>query len=207
MAQMNIESIKKIVVGGLVLAVFVAAVVIAFGFFNKTSGKLTINTIPAGAEFELAGKMYKTPAEIKSINEGSYTLTIEKEGYTQRKDSVNVSSSADNEYTFRLYTEKTSPSVLAIDLTVADEMLDPFKDFIVGLPVKFNHFTVELKIVSREPRVVVTLLAILNRSEQIDAYRDQLNSYKTEAIKWLEIKGFEPKDLDVIWEPSSANAL
>ncbi len=59
---------------------------------SKKSGSLTINTIPEGAKIILDGKdtKFTTPCIIKNLEEGTYTITLEKKDYRSVTQEIEI---------------------------------------------------------------------------------------------------------------------
>jgi len=207
MAKITPETARKIFLGVLIAVVMFIVAASIFSSVTRKKTHLTINTSPTGAAFELNGKDYTTPVAIKKVKEGSYNVTFSKEGYLVRKEKMEAVLDSENKYTFRLYTSDTKPSSLLYDLVLVAQYSDPIKEFILKMPIKKEHFMVEYKMVNREFRFVITRLAIFNKSQGAAGYNNQLLEYKKEASEWLRDQGFSAEELNILWEPPTAEKL
>jgi hypothetical protein len=76
------------------------------------------------------------------------------------------------------------------------------------LPHDAPHFRVDYRVGANDAlSLQVTLRAILNRPDQLEAYRGDLRAYKAEALDWLRSQGAEPKAYRIEWLPPEAAAL
>src|SRR3990167_6585244 len=103
----------------IIAALFIIITTLIGAGVNLLSRKEThfaVNTIPAGASMEFKDQIFKTPGQVKDVKEGSYTIVLKKEGYLERKERITITEKGDNDFTFRLYTEGTSPTAIGKDL-------------------------------------------------------------------------------------------
>lgn len=76
------------------------------------------------------------------------------------------------------------------------------------LPHDAPHFRVDYRVGANDAlSLQVTLRAILNRPDQLEAYRGDLRAYKAEALDWLRSQGAEPKAYRIEWLPPEAAGL
>ena len=76
------------------------------------------------------------------------------------------------------------------------------------LPYDAPHFRVDYRVgAAGELTVQITLKAVLNRPDQLQAYRADLRAYKAEATEWLRSAGADPGALSIEWRPPEAAAL
>ena len=55
--------------------------------------------------------------------------------------------------------------------------------------------------------LTVTLRAVLNRPDQLEAYRADLRAYKAQALEWLRSVGADPGAYPIEWRPPEAAGL
>ena len=55
--------------------------------------------------------------------------------------------------------------------------------------------------------LTVTLRAVLNRPDQLEAYRADLRAYKAQALEWLLSVGADPGAYPIEWRPPEAAGL
>ena len=68
-------------------------------------------------------------------------------------------------------------------------------------PYLAEHFRVEIIMTSEGEKIQVSLLAIINRPDQYEQYKEDLVTYKIEAEEWLKGKGYDINQLPIVWSP------
>lgn len=56
-------------------------------------------------------------------------------------------------------------------------------------------------------RYIITLYAIINRPDQYELYKEDLHTYKHEALEYLQTSGRDTNALDIKYEPEEATDL
>jgi hypothetical protein len=202
---MTIDEVRKFIVIAVIVVIILVIGIFLIPILTRGQGNITINTIPEGANITIDGKSYKSPAKLTEISGGSHKIKIMKEGFKIREDEIFIRKNDTTEITLRLYTNEVTPTVLHVAILNAEKQLSDLQKLIQFLPFGNIKFHVEHQAVGGQPSVVITLYAILNKPSQYESYKKQIKQYGAEALKWIESKGIDTENLDIIWKPEDPN--
>ena len=76
-----------------------------------------------------------------------------------------------------------------------------------ALPKDAPGWRIDYRVEGERLLLAVTLRAVLNHPEQLEAYRADLRTYKAQALDWLRSMGADPADYRIEWRPPEAAAL
>ena len=75
------------------------------------------------------------------------------------------------------------------------------------LPKDTPGWRIDYRVEAERLVLVVTLRAVLNRPDQLEAYRSALGIYKAQALDWLRSAGADPRAYAIEWRPPEAAGL
>lgn len=75
------------------------------------------------------------------------------------------------------------------------------------LPKDTPGWRIDYRVEAERLVLVVTLRAVLNRADQLEAYRAALATYKAQALDWLRSAGADPRAYAIEWRPPEAAGL
>ena len=78
---------------------------------------------------------------------------------------------------------------------------------IEALPRDAPGWRIDYRVEGERLVLTVTLRAVLNRSDQLEAYRADLRAYKAQALEWLRSTGADPAAYAMEWRPPEAAGL
>jgi hypothetical protein len=76
-----------------------------------------------------------------------------------------------------------------------------------ALPKDAPGWRIDYRVEGERLVLTVTLRAVLNRPEQLEAYRADLRAYKDQALEWLRSRGTDPGTYPIEWRPPEAAGL
>jgi hypothetical protein len=76
-----------------------------------------------------------------------------------------------------------------------------------ALPKDAPGWRIDYRVEGERLVLAVMLRAVLNRPEQLEAYRADLRTYKAQALDWLRSMGADPAAYPIEWRPPEAAAL
>ena len=77
----------------------------------------------------------------------------------------------------------------------------------LALPKDAPGWRIDYRVEGEQLVLTVTLRAILNRADQLDAYQADLATYKAAALDWLASEGVGPETFAIEWRPPEAAGL
>ena len=75
------------------------------------------------------------------------------------------------------------------------------------LPKDTPGWRIDYRVEAERLVLVVTLRAVLNRADQLEAYRAALGTYRAQALDWLRSAGADPRAYAIEWRPPEAAGL
>ena len=75
------------------------------------------------------------------------------------------------------------------------------------LPEDAPGWRIDYRVESERLVLVVTLRAVLNRPDQLEAYQAALATFKAQALDWLRSAGADPRAYAIEWRPPEAAGL
>lgn len=69
------------------------------------------------------------------------------------------------------------------------------------LPKDAPGWRIDYRVEAERLVLVVTLRAVLNRPDQLEAYRTDLATFKAQALDWLRSAGADPQAYAIEWRP------
>ena len=75
------------------------------------------------------------------------------------------------------------------------------------LPKDTPGWRIDYRVEAERLVLVVTLRAVLNRPDQLEAYRAALATFKAQALDWLRSAGADPRAYAIEWRPPEAAGL
>ena len=76
-----------------------------------------------------------------------------------------------------------------------------------ALPRDAPGWRIDYRVEGERLVLTVTLRAVLNRPDQLEAYRAALRAYKAQALEWLRSTGADPAAYAMEWRPPEAAGL
>ena len=76
-----------------------------------------------------------------------------------------------------------------------------------ALPKDAPGWRIDYRVEGERLVLAVTLRAVLNRPDQLEAYRADLRTYKAQALEWLRSTGADAGTYPIEWRPPEAAAL
>ena len=76
-----------------------------------------------------------------------------------------------------------------------------------ALPRDARGWRIDYQVEGDRLVLTVTLRAVLNRPDQLEAYRADLRAYKAQALEWLRSVGADPGAYPIEWRPPEAAGL
>lgn len=123
----------------------------------------------------------------------TYSTYVNKETPAQNKTKESLKSKED-----RTYETKTEGQTITVPDNVDESSIKNYT-----LVVEDETY----KIRELDGQYYITLYAIINRPDQSDTYRDQLQQYKQDALDYLENKNIDTNKIKIYYDPSEAESL
>lgn len=176
--------------------------------FNKrpadsTVNNFTINPIVPGRVTIINNDVVFKPTTILNLNT-KYTVLLKKP--TSQTGQKNKDIKFEFTAVFVPFNQQsTKNQKLAIEDSNSLEKAYPIVEY---LPYDNSHFGITYSLqADGKLKISIVLYAILNRVEQLDAYKLQLQQYKSEALKYLKSKDNNLEKYIIIFSPDPNTGL
>ena len=106
-------------------------------------------------------------------------------------------------------TPATSTTAAGAGPDTKTDALERSQPLLHVLPHETSHYTIDYRVLpdGNHLALTITLKAILNRADQLAAYRAELESYKAEALAFLRSQSQDPAAYQITYGPAEAANL